>query len=200
MVLLNSDGSTRVRFSYISLYKGTKMKPLKKSDIDGLCGMFSVINAIRYLYPDCLGDQEDKRTQEFVLDIVKHIESKQFNAFSNIWLDGCERSNILDMLNFVNNSGFDIELSSLASMIKLTNECDFWQDARTLLDDQSIIIAGFEDPDPHWTCIKKIGDKCLYHFDSSVYTRTNIDDTDTIHDGDDDWYFRRKDIFLIRRK
>lgn len=175
------------------------MKPLKQSDIDGLCGMFAVINSIRHLYPDCLGDQEDSRTKEFVEDLVRVIESKQFNSFSELWIDGCEKDTILNMLSYVKKFGFDIEITCLKYMIDYTNEIDFWNDARTLIDEQSVIVAGFDDPDPHWTVINKIGDKTLYHFDSSVYNRTKIEDTDTKRN-EDDWYFRRSDIFLIRRK
>lgn len=178
------------------------MVPLKQSDVDGLCGMFSVINSLRLLYPDCLGDQEDPRTQDFVTWFVDDIDHwfLRRGMFHDIWQGGCISGIVLEMLNSVKRYGFDIEITRVNKLVKSTNERDFWADAKTLLDEQSVIIAGFEDPDPHWTVIRKISDKFLYHFDSSIYNKTKIEDTNTSEDNSQDWYFNRSDIFLIRRK
>ena len=173
--------------------------PLKQNQLDGLCGLMSAVNALRFLFPDCLGDEEDPRTQELVSKLVDFINSKQFDAFSYLWKNGCERDSVLSFLDFFKSEGFYFEVYNLGNRIKKTDEEGFWLEAREWLDEQSIIIAGFCDPDPHWTCIKHISQNTLYHFDSSVYVWTSISDTDTIHDKDDDWFFNRKDIFLIRR-
>ena len=55
--------------------------PLKQNQLDGLCGLMSAVNALRFLFPDCLGDEEDPRTQELVSKLVDFINSKQFDAF-----------------------------------------------------------------------------------------------------------------------
>lgn len=167
------------------------IQPLKQSDVDGLCGILSVVNAVRYLYPDCLGDQEDERTKEFISELSNFFG----NNFQSIWRDGCEKEEILAALLFVKEYGFDIAVHSLERMIHFDDNNEFWKDAKTLVDDNSIIVAGFSEPDPHWTLIKKISENNLYHFDSSVYNRTRINET-----GDNGWKFNKSDIFLIRRK
>jgi hypothetical protein len=138
--------------------------PYKQGSIDGMCGYYSIINAIHYLKPNITEKKAEKLLRELV------ITNKMF--FYMNYLDGIYFENILSLTK---------NISILDSTLTFTPlfEDDVFEDVYEYLScleehmaDNKVCILSVGNPWHHWTVLTKIHKEKITLFDSYYGNKT----------------------------
>lgn len=145
------------------------VKPLLQGSLDGLCGLYAIVNAAKYLFPKDNIDLE--RLFHFLID---SIDSKHNLNLSTVLKGGLGTKNLKTLLNAVINEYVLHDEKKLDFLIYQngikTKRIDYAVDEmRQFLDEpdtpRRIIIAGLDGIINHWTCITAIKEKTIYFLD-----------------------------------
>jgi hypothetical protein len=142
--------------------KTFNIQPLKQGDLDGLCGVYAVFNAVR-----CVSQSDPMSIEE---DYDKSCE-----IFSWPFVE-----KIVTIDTVVNGSDVDVIIKLLTLLQDRLKSFKFKQIKRKFdifkLLDKGPVIVGFEGMDNHWTVISGYDDKYFYLFDSTYYHKFLIKD------------------------
>lgn len=142
--------------------------------MDGLCGAYSIINAMKLLRNDSC-----EESRELFEKIIYHLDEKR--ELPKIILDGMTIGVLFHIINDV------IPRDEIQRKIPFRGSAaplgDLWAEMEKFMNDEengvSVIIAGinWDGDDGHWTVIKKITKKTIILEDSAGMRRirrTNI--------------------------
>ncbi|MCF8030617.1 MAG: hypothetical protein K9K39_06950 [Desulfohalobiaceae bacterium] len=144
------------------------MRPLAQGELDGLCGVYAVLNSIRYLY------NLDQQELEYIfLNILRNIEQKhQLSRFIYEGLSGLNISQILNY-DFIQDK-FPVKEKPFHKQKKETLP-EFWELLKNTLDNYGgIFIVSISKWDykndrlsmSHWSTVFKVKEKRMYFYDS----------------------------------
>lgn len=133
-----------------------------QGDLDGLCGMYSVYNAVRTLF--------GKDLATGALDEIIKRAMNQFDAdaFRSFFYDGMCEMTLERLLNDVKkllskNHGLNMAMKKVQYM-----RCDAMLKNMTELQESvdCVFIIGISGRIEHWTCVEKASSTCMTLLDS----------------------------------
>lgn len=140
--------------------------PLRQGRLDGLCGVYSVINAINNLYV-----LNEERREKLFKVCIKYLDDN--NILKQSILNGILVKHIKKMLDacgeFLQKNGYE-ELSYSPIITKDGNITSVWTAVDYWIHNDSkkhVIIVGIGRTHDHWSCIVEIKEKLVYFCDSS---------------------------------
>jgi hypothetical protein len=141
------------------------LKPIRQGDFDGLCTVYSVLNALQWLLPKARDVTYLTGLFEKIIGPVYTIKQVR---------DGAEEPELLKVFRFVQKQvaadfNVDIELTVLAD-----GEANFKRPDQAIQSmfgqsDDGVILFGFEGLDSHWTVARGVTTDEVILFDSWEY-------------------------------
>jgi hypothetical protein len=126
-------------------------KPYTQGLVDGLCGFYSILNAIHLLKPNI----DIKRAEQIMATMVKMNPHK----FHNKFIDGIDGDTLKQVLTYTLQNEKDMKKMSYS----ISFENDFFMDAyeylsclQSKLKRNSCAIISIAHPVYHWSVIEKI--------------------------------------------
>lgn len=171
--------------------------PIQQSDIDGLCGLICILNAIKYLYPQEFDGQ-------ITLSVLKYELLNEIPNFKKVWLTGLHPRKLKRLLKvakrFLNKHELEFEWGSLASIgaFVVDNE-QFWRVIGPLLTENCCMLIGLGEPEPHWTIVTHVDKKYIHFFDSSGVKKEEIKSFELGISRSGLWHYEPRDVYIIRR-
>ena len=185
------------------------IKPVSAGELDGLSGIYSIINAVKFLFPkDSIDDQ---KLFNFLID---KVEEKNNPKLSTLLKDNISKQNLTYLINQT-ISGFsltkekDIELVTNDKKSLDTKKIDTAvKELKEFLLDESnkarrAVLLYISGKANKWICLSDIKDKSLV-FHDNVTKSINISDLHITEDSkkakDDSYYVYFKNIILLEAK
>jgi hypothetical protein len=144
-----------------------KCRPFRQGDLDGLCGVYSVINAVRVLCPEV-----DRATAEHVFDLLLQRVLREAGNPSVAVTWGVGRLMVMrligDAATYLRDE-FDIRLKArrLPKAVRARGSRDvLWQALESALSPTCIAIVGLAGRHSHWTVATHVTPLSLHLFDS----------------------------------
>ena len=176
-----------------------KRKAFKQGGWTGLCGPYSIANALALLFPTSL-------VRAPVTLMVRRMTASLDVGFRSITRWGTDRAQMETML--VAAAGFAAEQGWPAWQVEARHPHQgvssraFWDSlARELGTDGGVAIVGFGSDDapdtiyePHWTCVEQIGREFVRLRDSDEYDRVRRSRTGIVPERG--WVI--EDCFILR--
>lgn len=155
-------------------------KPYKQGDLDGLCGVYSVINAICSILPKSIdADQRETIIKGLFKTCIEKLERR--TKLANTIIDGLSSAMLKEMLNdckdfldkphalILDHEQLTIDNSRIDQIIKDINE--------DKLHPNTAHIIGVSSEDMrHWSVIKEIRNGVIYFHDSAYLKDIPIKD------------------------
>ena len=150
------------------------VKPLKQGELDGLCGVYSIINAAKYLFPKDQIDLED-----LFAFILTKIDERNKPKLLTVLLNGMSRKTLVTLYNDVLRDyifHIDKDLDMLADKKKLESSQigTAVQEMKEFFDRSKedkirrVIIVGIDGKINHWTCITGIKNNQIEIYDGEI--------------------------------
>lgn len=148
-------------------FKNSVVKPYEQGALDGLCAVYSIVNAVRII--SGIGEEE---ARELFKEIIEYLE--ETNYLPKILIDGIGLQTIGSILaevvgNRINNRAMPFKL------LPETPLDEFWQEMMGFLNGgKRAILIGLGGPLwDHWSIVESITDKQIRFFDSHKLKRLN---------------------------
>jgi hypothetical protein len=151
------------------------MKPYMQGALDGLCAVYSIVNATRIIAG--LGEEESR---DLFKEIILHLEKKR--DLAKIFLSGIGLTTIGGILNDV--VGDRIPQRTMPFKHHPNTSLDeFWNEMMRFLDEneRGAILIGLGGPLwDHWSIVESISERQIRFFDSYKLRRLNRSRCSTI--------------------
>jgi hypothetical protein len=150
--------------------KGDDMSPYEQGYLDGLCGLYSVINAVRLV---CKNTTEDE-CMILLKKIIKCLEKRK--RISNIIIEGINEDEIRFILKNVIEPLYPIKWETPYRKQKGLTVHDFWKGVSTFLKEgkrRAVIVSMETKRWDHWSVVHRVTENQMSFFDSSDLKRIN---------------------------
>lgn len=147
------------------------MLPYEQGYLDGLCGVYSVINATRLLVKNI----SEEECMKLFKKCLTHVEQKK--RLSKAVTTGISRSELWSILKNVVMVNYPIVRKSSFHGVNDISEDDFFREIQSFLQEggRRTVIAGIIGHNwDHWTVIKSVSPKRVILFDSAMMKTINI--------------------------
>jgi hypothetical protein len=147
-------------------------QPYRQGDLDGLCGVYSVVNALRAVAPE----MDEKLSARLFRHLVKCLRGRAEDPLGSI-TGGIEHPTLGRLLKiaigFVDRKrDITITARGLPERVRATKRVDrLWRELSTVLSPTSVAIFSVQGRMSHWTVATRIGDKHLFLRDSGDLKR-----------------------------
>ncbi|RWO88559.1 hypothetical protein [Mesorhizobium sp.] len=138
--------------------------PFNQGDLDSLCGIYCVMNAVRFLYPE-LGRQ---RSIGLFQVLSESLTTNRVTAHETVGL-GIESPTVHALVEAACNYLREVlETSIIAATLtsKIRRLDDLWRALAEGLDDNQVAIIGLSGRHDHWTVAYRMTARTIRLFDS----------------------------------
>jgi hypothetical protein len=145
-----------------------KKKPWKQGDLDGLCGAYSVVNAVYYLYRDF--------SQDDCEDLFSFMVKNHTDLFSQALVGGMRFKQLWSLANGVKDYLAPTRTLNLYRPFynqKVKKPDEFLDHVSPMIGPRAVVLIGFGEPWNHWSLITKITPKSVRFQDSDELKRVN---------------------------
>lgn len=170
----------------------------RQGDLDGLCGIYAIINAVHLLYPRLDADA----ARALFRKLAKTLSKTLTNPTGPVY-DGIGRLVLEDLLitareQMHHHHGVTIEVERLVLWRKHPTLLDLWEALRQRLDGQTVAILGLSGLKDHWTVAYTATETTIRLFDSGdrhtlARSRCTLQRTETR------FRLQRKGVLLLKR-
>jgi hypothetical protein len=145
--------------------RNVHLKPLRQGDLDGLCGVYAILNTIQWLLPKARDTDYLTKLFDRTIGTIYTIENIR---------DGGEEPELRKVFQFVKKQiaadfKVDIKLTVLADSTDNFKRPDHAMQSVFDKESGGAIIFGFEGFDSHWTVARGITTNEVILFDSWEY-------------------------------
>jgi len=152
-------------------------KPYRQGDLDGLCGVYALVNAVDYL----CGPLSNRKARQLFQQILTHLEARAPLASRCTY--GIVINEIAGILKFVICQHYPIQRYKPFHRQPWVNKSRYIQTLRTFLQQpNTIVLLALEGYHGHWTLVHQITDKTLMTYDSSEIRYVLINSCSMIND------------------
>ena len=182
------------------------VRPLKQGDLIGICGVYAIINATKYLFPK---DQID--LDDLFAFILTKIYERNNPKLLTVILNGMSRRTLVTLYNdvlreYVFHIKKDLDMVAEKKKLESSQIGTAVKEMKEFLDRSNkdgirrIIIVCIDGKISHWTCITRITDKKIELFDGEIksynISKFHITKQDGIVDSDEFYICKDNVIFL----
>ena len=141
------------------------LKPLRQGDLDGLCGVYAILNALQWLLPKA-------RDTDYLTKLFDKTIGKIY-TIENI-RDGGEEPELRDVFQFVRRHvarDFKVDMKLTAPFARADDFKRPDQAMQSVFDTEKggVFVFGFEGFDSHWTVARGLTANEVILFDSWEY-------------------------------
>ncbi|WLE97384.1 MAG: hypothetical protein QTN59_00830 [Candidatus Electrothrix communis] len=141
------------------------MVPHKQGGLDGLCGVYSIINALKLV-----NEYSNEESQENFNKIIRYLDSER--NLSKLIINGLDINLIGQVMNNVQDLGIVKEQPFKGK--GETSLSEFWTAMQYFLNEPyRAILLGLSGVHDHWTVVQSISDKQLQLLDSDGLKKLN---------------------------
>jgi hypothetical protein len=179
--------------------KPPQLQPLQQGNLDGLCGIYSIINAIRYL---CKEFKHEESFALFHFLIGKAAKHGNLNDIITQGLTPKEFKRLLKSALKWLKREYNIKIKQQRCRHKKSNRFTLktaWQDFSSHLSKKTVILIGFTGKHNHYSVITGITAKTLVTFDSSKMQLIRKSQCSTGYT-ENKYCIERKEVFFLTRK
>lgn len=147
--------------------------PLVQGDLDGLCGVYAMINAIRLLAPE-LSEDDEKSLFYVLLETLSNagVELDEIVAF------GIGKNNMRSLVSAAReflreycDVGLTVEWLDLGGAEPRLSR--IWSRLRRETEERRVAIVGLSGIHEHWTVVRRVTRKTMLLYDSDALSRLN---------------------------
>jgi hypothetical protein len=144
----------------------TGLPPFQQGGLDSLCGLYSIINAERFI-----NRSSDDETQQLFDDLIHYLSKRKL--LSKFLIGGILHREMLGILYTVVGkrriANIEIPWRGVANPDLTT----FWKSIQAFLDGTPgrAVILGLQGYHDHWTVIEKITNRSILLYDSALIKR-----------------------------
>jgi hypothetical protein len=144
------------------------IEPYRQGELDSLCGIYAVINAIYGLCPEMDGDLAETLFRKLIKSLGDHIERPIGPLY-----DGLPQSAVESLIRVgAQEIRRELEIKLKASAYKPLRKPSLgqlWDDLRSHVHRRQVAILGLSGVEEHWTVAYAVSDKLIRLFDSNEY-------------------------------
>jgi len=133
--------------------KSRAIEPLAQGDLDGLCGIYSIINAIRAIYPKRFDEYDQSLLFQCLADYAIKEQGNLGVLYDGIGLRHMQQLINVGIEYLSEDLFFDVEVVRPWRKTSSPAPTD-WQIKKYLINPKTSIIVGLERPSQHWTVIR----------------------------------------------
>jgi hypothetical protein len=142
------------------------LKPLRQGDLDGLCGVYAILNALQWHLPKARNTDYLTKLFDKIIGAIYTIENVK---------DGGEEPELKKVFHFIKDRVADdfsaaMEMTVLADMADKFKRPDQAIESAFAGGNGGVLILGFEGFDSHWIVVRGITTTEVILFDSWEYT------------------------------
>ena len=147
---------------------GRRIRPLQQGDLDGLCGVYAIINAIRHLCPEV----DTEHSRELFIAMMQARHELALRRPLVFVYDGLGRRPLTALANaaiehLAHTAGIDIEVEWLAPAKGGRSSLPtLWRKLSAHIGSTGIAIVGLAGRTSHWTVVIDITCKQMRLLDS----------------------------------
>jgi hypothetical protein len=142
-----------------------QLKPYRQGRLDGLCGVYTLINALRLLCP-----RLDEVDCERVFCALIRARARQAASPLTVIDGGLSRRELLRLIGFWQRfAARELGVTLSVSRLKVSEPSlrGIWRGLGRALDDKSVAIVGLDGVERHWTVAYATTERTLRVTDSS---------------------------------
>lgn len=153
---------------HTSALSKTNLLPLLQGDLDSLCGLYAIVNAVRLLRPEL-----NHRQARLLFDALgETLSEKSVTAHETVSL-GIElpvmHALIASAVSYLDDVlGISLTARSLTSLQGIRRFNDLWGALASRLDGDCVAILGLSGHHEHWTVAYRVTDRTIRLFDSDL--------------------------------
>lgn len=134
--------------------------------LDCLCGVYSVVNAHRFLF-----NASEEQSQELYNNIIRYLSKKRM--LKETIIEGMTHTWMGKILYDVVGDTIPIKIGNIKNVLTLA---EWWQIATEHMTsgEKRVIILSIDGRSEHYTVVSGINEKALSLFDSSVLSPTKF--------------------------
>ena len=142
---------------------GSGLPPFQQGGLDLLCGLYSIINAERFI-----NHSSDEETQQLFDDLIHYLARRKL--LSKFLIGGIIHSEMLVILKKVVGNKRISNVQIPWRGVPNPDLTTFWKSMQNFLDGTPgrSIILGLQGYHDHWTVIEKITNRSILLYDSSL--------------------------------
>ncbi len=142
---------------------GSGLPPFQQGGLDSLCGLYSIINAERFI-----NHSSDEETQQLFDDLIHYLARRKL--LSKFLIGGIIHSEMLVILKKVVGNKRISNAQIPWRGVPNPDLTTFWKSMQNFLDGTPgrSIILGLQGYHDHWTVIEKITNRSILLYDSSL--------------------------------
>ena len=145
---------------------GLSFPPFQQGGLDSLCGLYSIINAERFI-----NHSTDEEAQQLFNDLIHYLSRR--GLLTKFLIDGIKHKEMLVILNKVIGKQRISNVSIPWRGIPNPDLTRFWKSMQQFLDGTPgrAIILGLQGYHDHWTVIESITSRSIMLYDSARIKR-----------------------------
>jgi|ADurb_Leu_01_Slu_FD_contig_101_326969_length_1514_multi_3_in_0_out_0_2 hypothetical protein len=142
-----------------------KVRPFEQGELDGLCGIYSIINAVRRIRGGKILKDIDERNELF-LEILNYLH-KHYHGLV-FMIDGISIQSIAGILRDIIEPKYNITRKRPFDKRPDVKLSEFWDSMQSFMKENpsGAILLGLGGKHDHWTVVESITDKGMYVMDS----------------------------------
>lgn len=145
---------------------GTGFPPFQQGGLDSLCGLYSIVNAERYI-----NHSSNEETQQLFDDLIHYLSRR--GLLTKFLIGGIMHPEMLVILKKVVGKKRIANVSLPWRGVPNPDLTTFWRSMQSFLDGTPgrSIILGLEGYHDHWTVIESITNRSIMLYDSALIKR-----------------------------
>jgi len=145
---------------------GFSFPPFQQGGLDSLCGLYSIINAERFI-----NRSSDEETQQLFNDLIHYLSRR--GLLTKFLIGGIIHTEMLVILNKVVGKQRISNVSIPWRGVPNPDLTTFWKSMQSFLDGTPgrAIILGLQGYHDHWTVIETITNRSVNLYDSALIKR-----------------------------
>lgn len=145
---------------------GAGLPPFQQGGLDSLCGLYSIINAERFI-----NRSTDEETQQLFDDLIQHLSRRKL--LGRLLISGIIHKEMLAILDKVVGKKRISNVQIPWRGVPNPDLTTFWKSMQSFLDGTPgrAIILGLQGYHDHWTVIEKITSRSILLYDSALIKR-----------------------------
>jgi hypothetical protein len=145
---------------------GSGFPPFQQGGLDSLCGLYSIINAERFI-----NHSSDEETQQLFDDLIHYLSRR--GLLTKFLIGGIIHTEMLVILNKVVGKKRISNVEIPWRGVQNPDLTKFWKSMQNFLDGTPgrAIILGLQGYHDHWTVIENITNRSIILYDSALIKR-----------------------------
>jgi hypothetical protein len=141
------------------------LKPLRQGDLDGLCGVYAILNAVQWLLPKARDTNYLTKLFDTIIGAIYTIDNVK---------DGGEEPELKKVFQFINEQVFNDVGVTMEMTVLADAEVKFKRPDQAIQSafagaKRGVLVLGFGGFDSHWTVVRGITTNEAILFDSWEY-------------------------------